>query len=45
VREMSVSEQRYKAILAVIADGRTVREVATDWGVCPRTMHRWQLRP
>jgi len=38
---MSVSEQRYKAILAVIADGRTVREVATDWGVCRRTMHRW----
>ena len=45
MKEMSVAEQRYKAILAVIADGGTVREVATDWGVCPRTMHRWQLRP
>jgi len=41
MREMSVSEQRYKAILAVIADGRTVSEVASDWGVCRRTMHRW----
>ncbi len=41
MKEMSVAEQRYKAILAVIADGGTVREVATDWGVCRRTMHRW----
>jgi transposase InsO family protein len=38
---MSVAEQRYKAILAVIGDGRTVSEVAHDWGVCRRTMHRW----
>jgi hypothetical protein len=28
--EMSVTEQRCKAILAVIADGRTVTEVARD---------------
>jgi len=28
-----VSEQRYKAVLAVIGDGRTVTEVARDWGV------------
>src|SRR2546422_11266387 len=41
MREMSVFEQRYKAILAVIGDGRTVSEVASDWGVCRRTMHRW----
>src|SRR2546421_860040 len=41
MREMSVAEQRYKAILAVIGDGRTVSEVASDWGVCRRTMHRW----
>jgi len=44
MREMSVSEQRYKAILAVIAAGRTVSEVAWDWGVCRRTMHRWLER-
>jgi transposase len=36
-----VTEQRYKAVLAVIGDGRTVSEVATDWGVTRRTMHRW----
>jgi transposase InsO family protein len=44
MREMSVTEQRYKAVLAVIGDGRTVREVATDWGVSRRTMHRWLAR-
>jgi transposase InsO family protein len=41
---MSVTEQRYKAVLAVIGDGRTVGEVARDWGVCRRTMHRWLER-
>jgi transposase InsO family protein len=41
---MSVSEQRYKAILGVIADGRTVGEVASQWGVCRQTMHRWLAR-
>src|SRR2546425_12078217 len=44
MREMSVTEQRYKAVLAVIGDGRTVSEVATDWGVSRRTMHRWLMR-
>ncbi len=33
MREMSVTEQRYKAVLAVIGDGRTVEEVAKDWGI------------
>ena len=44
MREMSVSEQRYKAVLAVIADGRTVTEVARDWGVHRQTLHRWLAR-
>src|SRR5260221_2183213 len=44
MREMSVTEQRYKAVLAVIGDGRTVSEVATDWGVSRRTMHSWLAR-
>jgi transposase-like protein len=35
---------RYKAVLAVIADGRTESEVAKDWGVCRRTIHRWPAR-
>ena len=42
--EMSVTEQRYKAVLAVIGDGRTVSEVATDWGVSRRTMNGWRAR-
>jgi hypothetical protein len=38
MREMSVTEQRYKAVLAVIGDGRTVGEVARDWGISRRTI-------
>ena len=41
MREMSVTEQRYKAVLSVIGDGRTVTEVARDWGVSRKTMHAW----
>jgi len=41
---MSVTEQRYKAVLAVIAEGRTIGEVASEWGVCRQTMHRWLAR-
>jgi transposase-like protein len=44
MREISVSEQRYKAVLAVIADGRTVTQVARDWSVSRQTMHRWLER-
>lgn len=39
-----MTEQRYKAVVAVIADGRTVGEVASEWGVCRQTMHRWLAR-
>ena len=39
MREMSVTEQRYKTVLAVIGDGRTVGEVAMDGGVSRQTMH------
>ncbi|MDQ2943485.1 MAG: leucine zipper domain-containing protein, partial [Candidatus Dormibacteraeota bacterium] len=44
MREMSVAEQRYNAVLAVVANGRTVSEVASDLGVSRRTMHRWLAR-
>jgi transposase InsO family protein len=44
MREMSVAELKYKAVLAVIADGRTVSEVAKQWKVSRRTMHRWLAR-
>ena len=42
--EMSVAEQRYKGVLAVISDGRTVKEVARDWGVSWQTLHVWLAR-
>jgi len=44
MREMSVAEQRYQAVLAVISDGRTIREVAAQWGVSRQTLHAWLAR-
>src|SRR5438874_4310390 len=44
MREMSVTEQRYQAVQGVLADGRTVSEVASQWSVSRRTMHRWLAR-
>jgi transposase len=44
MRELSVVEQRYQAVLAVIADGRTVREVAAQWGVSRHSVHTWLSR-
>ncbi|HLZ94468.1 MAG TPA: leucine zipper domain-containing protein [Candidatus Dormibacteraeota bacterium] len=41
---MSVTEQRYKAVQGVLADGRTVGEVASQWEVSRRTLHRWPAR-
>lgn len=41
---MSVTEQRYKAVQGVLADGRTVNQVAEEWGVSRRTLHRWLAR-
>jgi transposase InsO family protein len=41
---MSVAEQRYQAVLAVIAEGRSVKEVAGQWGVCRQTVHEWLAR-
>jgi transposase-like protein len=44
MREMSVSEQRSKAVLALIAEGRTVTQVARDWDVARQTVHVWLER-
>jgi transposase InsO family protein len=44
MREMSVAEQRYQAVLAVISEGRTVSEVAAAWRVSRQTMHAWLAR-
>lgn len=41
MRELSVAEQRYQAVLAVIKDGRTVTEVAAAVGVSRQTLHTW----
>ena len=38
---MSVAEQRYQAVLAVISDGATVTEVAARFGVARKTVHDW----
>lgn len=36
-----MAEQRYRAVLAVISDGRTVTEVAAAVGVSRQTVHAW----
>jgi transposase InsO family protein len=41
---MSVSEQRYQAVLAVIAEGHTVTEVAARFGVSRQTLHAWLVK-
>jgi transposase InsO family protein len=39
--ELSVVEQRYQAVLAVIRDGVPVTEVADRFGVSRQAVHRW----
>ena len=39
--ELSVVEQRYQAVLAVIRDGVPVVQVATRFGVSRQAVHRW----
>jgi transposase len=41
---LSVVEQRYQAVLAVIGDGRSVVEVAAQVGVSRQTVHEWLAR-
>jgi transposase len=43
-RELSVAEQRYQAILAVIEDGLSISEVAGKVGVSRQTLHAWLSR-
>jgi len=44
MRELSVAEQRYEAVRAVIADGETVTDVAARLGVARKTVHAWQAK-
>ena len=39
-----MAEQRYRAVLEVISEGRTVKEVASQWGVSRQTLHGWLAR-
>ena len=36
-----MAEQRYRAVVAVVSDGRTVKEVASAVGVSRQTLHAW----
>src|SRR4051812_13846028 len=44
VKELSVQEQKYQAVIAVWADGRSVTEVAEQWGVSRQSVHAWLRR-
>jgi hypothetical protein len=44
MRELSVAEQRYQAVLAVIADGLDVKRAAEKAGVSRQTLHCWLAR-
>lgn len=42
--ELSVMEQRYQAVMAVVQDGWTVTEVAGRLGVARQSVHNWIAR-
>ena len=42
--ELSVMEQRYQAVMAVIQDGWKVTEVAERLGVARQSIHNWIVR-
>jgi transposase len=44
MRELSVAEQRYHAVLAVISDGLSISQVASKVGVSRQTLHSWLAR-
>jgi transposase-like protein len=44
VRELSVQEQKYQAVMAVLSDGFSVSEVAQRWGVSRQSVHAWLRR-
>ncbi len=44
MRELSVAEQRYQAVMAVIGDGLSISQVAEKVGVSRQTLHAWLAR-
>ena len=43
-RELSMTEQRYHVVLAVVEDGLAVTEAAKKAGVSRQTVHAWLSR-
>jgi transposase-like protein len=41
MRELSVAEQRDRAVLAAISDGLSISQVASKVGVSRQTLHAW----
>jgi len=41
MRELSVAEQRYQAVMAVVGDGLSILQVAEKVGVSRLTLHAW----
>ena len=39
-----MQEQKYRAVMAVLTDGRSVSEVASQWGVSRQSVHAWLRR-
>ena len=44
MRELSVAEQRYPAVLAVISDALSISQIASKVGVSRQTLHTWLAR-
>lgn len=44
LQELSVQEQKYQALLAVLSGGRSVSEVAGQWAVSRQSVHAWLRR-
>jgi transposase InsO family protein len=44
MRELTVAEQRYQAVMAVISDGLSISQVADKVGVSRQTLHSWLAR-
>src|SRR6201999_1986132 len=41
MKELTVAEQRYQAVLAVISDGLSISQVAEKVGVSRQKLHSW----
>jgi transposase-like protein len=44
VQELSVAEERYQAVLAVLSDGAAVAEAAARFGVARKTVPGWPVK-